>query len=279
MSSQISLAQTLRRSKRLGSLSSSQKLNGMPPSPSLSYDSDRSLSQSEIGHFSSNASIGEDPGNSILPDQQLLPQIQVPINYAERLSENISHVDSVLSSNPVLPRDAPSTNQTPPIGTGSPSYTHYGNDALAEGNVGADGDDDSFPPPTFDMSIFSHVILTKVKLRNQHHWAYDMIGAQFTYKQGELHDRESNPSNRWMIMKIILGHRNTQGDVVIPSSISSVYRDKELYFLVYSYDRPSEYEFFPVESFKPNLLERTKFFTFVVDSRGNPIPPPPLPSQ
>ena len=101
-----------------------------------------------------------------------------------------------------------------------------------------------------------------------------MIGAQFTYKQGELHDRESNPSNRWMIMKIILGHRNTQGDVVIPSSISSVYRDKELYFLVYSYDRPSEYEFFPVESFKPNLPERTKIFTFVADSRGNPIPPP-----
>ena len=106
-----------------------------------------------------------------------------------------------------------------------------------------------------------------------------MIGAQFAYKQGELHDRKSNPFNHWMIMKIILGHRNTQGDVVIPSSISSVYRDKELYFLVYSYDRPSEYEFFPVESFKPNLPERMKFFTFVADSRGNPIPPPLLPSQ
>ena len=75
-----------------------------------------------------------------------------------------------------------------PIGTGSPSYTHHGNDALAEGNVDADGDNDGFPPPTFDMSIFRHVILTKVKLRNQHHWAYDMIGAQFAYKQGELED-------------------------------------------------------------------------------------------
>ena len=48
------------------------------------------------------------------------------------------------------------------IGNGSPSYTHHGNDALAEGNVDADGDNDGFPPPTFDMSIFRHVILTKV---------------------------------------------------------------------------------------------------------------------
>ena len=67
-----------------------------------------------------------------------------------------------------------------------------------------------------------------------------MIGSQFAYKQGELDDWESNPSNLWMIMEIILGYRNTQGDVVIPSSTSSVYRDKELHFLVYSYDRPSK---------------------------------------
>ena len=213
----------------------------MPPSPSLSYDSDRSLSQSEIGHFSSNASIGEDSGNLILPDQQLLPQIQVPINYAESLSENISHVDSVLSSNPVLPRDAPSTNQTPPIGTGSPSYAHHGSDALAEGNVELFGEGDTFPEPTFDCSIFSHVILTKNKLRNQHHWAYDMIGSQFAYKQGELDDLESNPSNLWMITKIFIGHKNTNGDVCIPSSTSSVYRDKDLYFLVYSYGNIDPY--------------------------------------
>ena len=177
MPSQIAVAQRiLRRSQRLRSPSSPHNLNGMLPSPSSSYDPDRPLSQLEIGHLSFNELTAGETGNPI-SSQQLLPQTQVSINFAESLSENISHVDSVLSSNPVPPRDTPSTNQTPPIGTGSPSYTHYGNDALAAGNVGDDGDDGRFPPPTFDMSIVRHVILTKVKLRNQHHWAYDMIGA------------------------------------------------------------------------------------------------------
>lgn len=277
MFSQISLARTVRRSKRLDPLSSSQKLNGMPPSPSLSYDSDRSLSQSEIGHFSSNVSIGEDSGNSILPDQQLLPQIQMPINYAERLSENTSHVDSILSSNSLPPRDAPSTNQTTPIGTGSPPYAPHGSGALAEGNVDADGDNDGFPPPTFDMSIFKHVILTKVKLRNEHQWAYDMIGAQFAYKQGELEDeigdRNQNPSNRWLITNIISYDGDGQR---IPSSTPSVYRNKHLHFLCYSFDRPFDYDVFPVSRFKLNLRERDRCFKIIFDSNGNP-PSLPLP--
>ena len=213
----------------------------------------------------------------ISSDQQLLSQIS--INNAERSAEYMSRVDSTLSSNPVPSQEAPSTNQTPPIGTGSPSYAHHGSDALAEGNVELFGEGDAFPEPTFDPSIFNHVILTKNKLRNQHHWAYDMIGSQFAYKQGELDDLEANPSNLWMVMEIIIGHKNTDGHVVIPSSTSSVYRDKDLYFLVYSYDRPHDYEMFPVESFKPTLSERNKFFTLVVDSTGNPIPPPLLPPQ
>jgi len=73
--------------------------------------------KSAISQFSVNELIAGESGNSI-SSQQLLPQTQVSINYAESLSENISRVDSVLSSNPVLPRDAPSTNQTPPIGLG-----------------------------------------------------------------------------------------------------------------------------------------------------------------
>ena len=254
----------------------------MPPSPALSYDSDRSPLQSEIGHFSSNASTGEDPGNSIPSDQQLLPQIQMPINYAERISENTSHVDSILSSNSLPPRDAPSTNQTTPIGTGSPPYAPHGSGALAEGNVDVDGDNDGFPPPTFDMSIFENVILTKVKLRNEHQWAYDIIGAQFAYKQGELEneigDRNQNPSNRWLIMKIIVYDGDGKR---IPSSIPSVYRNKNLFFLCYSFDRPFDYDIFPVSRFKLNLRERDRCFKIIFDSNGNPpslpLPPPSTP--
>ena len=211
-------------------------------------------------------------------DQQLPLQSQLPINYAERFSESIPHVNPILSSNLVLPRE-PSTNQTPPIGTGSPSYAHHGNDALAEGNVELFGEGVTFPESTFDCSIFSHVTLARDRARNSHLWAFDMIGSQFAYKEGEIDDLESNPSNLWMIIQIILGEEDENGDVVIPSSTSSVYRDNQLYFLVYSYDCPSVYELFPVKSFNPNLSERRKFFKFVADSRGNPIPPPLLPPQ
>ena len=278
MSSQISLAQTRRRSNRLALLLTSHKPNESPPSPSVLYDLDRPVSQSEIGHFSSNASIAELPDNLISFDQQLPLQSQLPINYAERFSESIPHVNPILSSNLVLPRE-PSTNQTPPIGTGSPSYAHHGNDALAEGNVELFGEGVTFPESTFDCSIFSHVTLARDRARNNHLWAFDMIGSQFAYKEGEIDDLESNPSNLWMIIQIILGEEDANGDVVIPSSTSSVYRDNQLYFLVYSFDRPSVYELFPVKSFNPNLSERRKFFKFVADSRGNPIPPPLLPPQ
>ena len=103
-----------------------------------------------------------------------------------------------------------------------------------------------------------------------------MKGSQFAYKQGELADRESNPSNLWKILEVMFyeGDKRT-----IPSSTSSVYNDKDLHFLVYSFDRPSEHELFPVESFRPSLTERRKFFTLVADSRGTPIPPPLLPPQ
>ena len=257
MSSQISLAQTRRRSNRLCLLSSKQKRNGTPPSPSVLYDLDPTVSQSEIGHFSSNASIAELPDNLISFDQQLPLQSQLPINYAESFAENTSRVDSVLSSNPVPPRDTPSTIQTTPIGTGSPSYTHHGNDALAEGNVDADGDNDGFPPPTFDMSIFRHVIHTDTSLRSEHHWAINLIGSQFAYKQGELEDeigdRNQNPSNRWLIINIISYDGDGQ---CIPSSTPSVYRNKDLHFLCYSFDRPFDYDVFPVSRFKLNLRER-----------------------
>jgi len=249
--------------------------------PSSSYDLEQSSFQLENELISSRElTAGESV--SLIPsdDQQLPPQTRASIIYAESVTQNFSRVDSTLSSNPVLPRDAPSTNQTTPsIGTGSPSYPLHGSDALAEGNVEVFGEGDTFPEPTFDSSIFTHVILSKNRLRNQHLWAYDMIGSQFAYKQGELDDLQSNPSNLWMIKEIIIGHKNTQGNVVIPSSTSSVYRDKDLYFLVYSYDRPYDYEMFPVESFKPSLSERNKFFTLVADSRGDPIPPPLLPPQ
>ena len=178
MSSQISLAQTRRRSNRLCLLLSSHKRNETSPSPSVLYDLDRPVSQSEIGHFSSNPSIAELPDNLISFDQQLPLQSQLPINYAERFSESIPHVNPILSSNLVLPREL-STKQTPPIGTGSPSYAHHGNDALAEGNVELFGEGDTFPEPTFDCSIFNHVTLAESRVRNDHHWALRMIGSWF----------------------------------------------------------------------------------------------------
>ena len=172
---------TRRRSQRLVSLSSnSQKPSGLLPSSSC--DPQQSSLQSEIEHFSLDASsIEEESDNVISSDQQLLSQSS--INNAERSVENMSRVYSTLSSNPVPSRDASSTNQTPPIGTGSPSYAHLGSDALAEGNVELFGEGDSFPDPTFYLSIFSHVIVSKNKLRNNHLWAFDMIGSQFAYKE------------------------------------------------------------------------------------------------
>ena len=92
-------------------------LNGVLPS--LSYDPDRS----QTDHLSPNPSTAEVSDNLISFDQQLPSQSQPPINYAESYTDNMSHADSTLSSNPVLLRDAPSTNHTTPIGTGSPSYT------------------------------------------------------------------------------------------------------------------------------------------------------------
>ena len=108
---------TRRRSQRLVSLSSnSQKPSGLLPSSS--YDFDQSSFQPEIEHFSLDASLTEEESDNVISsDQQLLSQIS--INNAERSVENMSRVDSTLSSNPVPSRDAPSTNQTPPIGTGS----------------------------------------------------------------------------------------------------------------------------------------------------------------
>ena len=248
-------------------------LNGVLSSSS--YDLDRS----QIDHLSPNELIAEVQDNLISLDQQLPSQSQSPINYAERISENISHVDaSVLSPNPLLPREEPSTNQTTPIGTGSPPYAPHGSGALAEGNVDVDGDNDGFPPPTFDMSIFRHVTFTKAKLRDQHHWAYDIIGSQFAYKQGELEDeigdRNENPSNRWLITKIISYDGDRQ---CIPSSTPSVYRNKDLHFLCYSFDRPFDYDVFPVSRFKLNLRERDRCFKIIFDSNGNaPSLSPPL---
>ena len=250
-------------------------LNGVLPS--LSYDPDRS----QTDHLSPNPSTAEVSDNLISFDQQLPSQSQPPINYAESYTDNMSHADSTLSSNPVLLRDAPSTNHTTPIGTGSPSYTHNGNDALAEGNVDVDGDADGFPPPSFDMSIFRHVTHTDTSLRSEHHWAINLIGSQFAYKQGELEDeigdRNQNPSNRWLITNII----SYDGDRhCIPSSTPSVYRNKDLHFLCYSFDRPFDYDVFPVSRFKLNLRERDRCFKIIFDSNGNPPslplhPPPP----
>ena len=194
---------TRRRSQRLVLLSSnSQKPSGLLPLSS--YDVDQSSLQAEIEQISLDVPlIEEEPDNVISSNQQLL--VQSSINNAERSVENISRVDSTFSSNPVPSREAPSTYQTPPIGTGSPSYAHHGSDALAEGNVELFGEGDSFPDPTFDLSTFSHVIVSKNKLRNNHLWAFDMIGSQFAYKEGEIDDLESNPSNLWMIIQIILG--------------------------------------------------------------------------
>ena len=141
-SSDPDLQSTRRRSQRLVSLpSNSQKPSGLLPSSS--YDLDHSSSQPEIEHVSPDASlIEEESDNVISSNQQLLSQSS--INNAERPVENMSRVDSTLSSNPVPSRDAPSTNQTPPIGTGSPSYAHHGSDALAEGNVELFGEGNTF---------------------------------------------------------------------------------------------------------------------------------------
>ena len=196
-SSDPDLQSTRRRSQRLVSLSSnSQEPSGVLPSSS--YDLVQSSSQLEKEHFSSTESTEGESGNLIPPDhQQLPPHLRPSIIYAETaVTENFSRVDSTLSSNPVLSRDAPSTSQTTPsIGTGSPSYAHHGSDALAEGNVELLGEGDTFPKPTFDRSIFRHVIRTKANLRIDHHWAHDMIGSQFAYKQGELDDCDLTSSS------------------------------------------------------------------------------------
>ena len=214
---------TCRRSQRLVLRSSnSQKPSGLLPLSS--YDVDQSSLQAEIEQISLDVPlIEEEPDNMISSNQQLLAQSS--INNAERSVENISRVDSTFSSNPVPSREAPSTYQTPPIGTGSPSYAHHGSDALAEGNVEVFGEGVTFPESTFDCSIFNHVTLAESRVRNDHHWALRMIGSWFKYKQGELDDLESNPSNLWRILRMVIGHKNSNGDVVIPSSTSSVIRN------------------------------------------------------
>ena len=144
-------------------------------------------------------------------------------------------------------------------GTGSPTTPTQEDVDLAEVNAPV-VNQSNVNKMNFGIQGFENFRMDRRYVGVKDSWAFLLLGQWFKYKELELEDdldfKAKHPSNKFRIHSIV--NYNASKRKFLDASVN--YVKKNLYFICYSADTPSDYEVAPVASLHPKLSEREKFY-------------------